>query len=96
MEAWKEKLEKGTQGFMWQMFWKGHQKGNPEQLEEFCQMLIRMTRQKTAGQRETPGDLNWDNMYMLYNQIAIEATCLVLDSKFDKVKELFRDEEATG
>lgn len=38
-------------------------------------------------------DLNWKNMYMLYNQIAIEATCLVLDSRFDEVKELFRDEE---
>jgi hypothetical protein len=46
-----------------------------------------MATQKTAGQRNRPGDLDWGNLWMLYNMIAIEAACLVLDPRFDKLKE---------
>jgi hypothetical protein len=86
-EPWKDELEKGTADFMWAMFRKGNQKANLMELEELCQRLIRMASQKTTGQRNKPGDLDWGNLGMLYNMIAIEATCLVLDPRFDKLKE---------
>ena len=98
MEKWKEELEKTVQATMWAMFRPGNQKANLESLEESCQMLMRMASQKTAGQREKgsgldPKDLNWDNLYMVYNLIAIEACCLVLDPRFGELKRAWEGED---
>ena len=92
-EPWKDALEDGIKNFMWSMFWKGNQRANLEQLEESCQKLIRLTSQKDAGQRGNNKSLNFDNAGMIYNEIAIEAVSLVLDPRFDRLKQLFQETE---
>ena len=78
---------------MWSMFWKGQQRANLPQLEESCQKLIKLTAQKNAGQRGDPNCMNWDNIDMVYQEIAIEAVALVLDSRFDALKDAWEETE---
>lgn len=86
-------LENATKNMMWAMFQKGNQKANLEELEELVKTLIHATTQMTAGQRaDHPKDINFDRLGMLSWQICIEATALVLDERFDKVKEMMREE----
>lgn len=92
-EAWKKGMEKGLRDFMWAMFWKGQQRANLPQLEESVQKLIGLTSQKNAGQRGNADCINWENIDMVYQEIAIEATALVLDSRFDALKDAWEESE---
>ena len=71
---------------MWQMFMTFGQKANPEQLKTYVYDLIKMSTQKTAGQRsDKKSDLSWDdNLDMTLWGIVIEATALVLSGDLDK------------
>ena len=71
---------------MWAMFWKGNQKANLGELESSCKRLIRMATQKNAGQRNDATCIDWHTLDMELMRIAIEATALVLDSRFDDLK----------
>lgn len=63
------------------------QKSNIPALKEYVYELIGMTTQKTAGQRKTNNDINWDNLEMTMMYIVIEATALVLSGDLDNIEE---------
>lgn len=67
---------------MWSMFWLGRAKGNPDALKMQVARLIRMTTQKTAGQRGIKGDIDWAGLVPTLMGIAIESTALCLDGTF--------------
>ena len=73
---------------MWQMFMTFGQRANPEQLKTYVYDLIKMSTQKTAGQRsEKKSDIDWtDNLDMTLWGIVIEATALVLSGELDRIK----------
>lgn len=97
MDAEMQKaLANGVKDTMWAMFWKGNQKADLDGLEESVQRLIRMATQKNAGQRGDTTCIDWNTLDMEMMRIAIEATALVLDDRFDSLKEEWRDEDTTG
>jgi len=80
-------LSNGVKDAMWSMFWKGKQRANLPELEESVKRLIRMATQKNAGQRGDSTCIDWNTLDMEFMRIAIEATALVLDDRFEKLKE---------
>ena len=92
-EKMQKALANGIKDTMWAMFWKGNQKADLEGLEESVQRLIRMATQKNAGQRGDATCIDWNSLDMGLMRIAIEATALVLDERFDKLKEEWRVEK---
>lgn len=92
-EKLEEALSDGVKDFMWAMFWKGNQKANLEELEDSVKRLIRMTTQKNAGQRGQATCIDWKSLDMELMRIAIEATCLVLDGRFEELKQEWKSEE---
>lgn len=84
-------LANGIKDTMWAMFWKGNQKADLENLEESVQRLIRMATQKNAGQRDDATCIDWNSLDMELMRIVMEATALVLDERFDKLKEEWRE-----
>ena len=84
-------LANGVKDTMWAMFWKGNQKADLESLEESVQRLIRMATQKNAGQRDDATCIDWNTLDMELMRIVMEATALVLDDRFDKLKEEWRE-----
>jgi len=86
-------LANGVKDTMWAMFWKGNQKADLESLEESVQRLIRMATQKNAGQRGDATCIDWNTLDMEFMRIALEATAFVLDERFDKLKEEWRNEK---
>jgi len=85
-------LSNGVKDAMWSMFWKGKQRANLPELEESVKRLIRMATQKNAGQRGDSTCIDWNTLDMEFMRIAIEATALVLDDRFEKLKEEWEDD----
>ena len=79
---------------MWEMFEKGQRSANPVGLEEHVNELIHMAMQKTAGQNRSDNrkDIPFELLDLIKWSIICEACYLVLDERFDKVKEIFKDE----
>lgn len=92
-EKLEEALSDGVKDFMWAMLWKGNQKANLEELEDSVKRLIRMATQKNAGQRGQATCIDWKSLDMELMRIAIEATCLVLDDRFEELKQEWKSEE---
>lgn len=79
--------------FMWSMFWMTHevQKADIDQLEDDIKTLIKMTTQKTAGQRKDKmKDISWDNLERIQMNIICGATTLYLTGCLDDMRELIR------
>lgn len=73
---------------MWEFLMDKGQKENIPALKEYVFDLIKMTTQKTAGQRrETKNDISWDELDMTLMSIVIEATALVLSGRLDELKD---------
>ncbi len=72
---------------MWKFLMDKGQKENIPALKEYVFDLIKMTTQKTAGQRETKNDISWDELDMTLMSIVIEATALVLSGRLDELKD---------
>lgn len=73
---------------MWAMLQRGGQKANIPLLKELVGQWIRLTTQKTAGQRkDRKKDLSWDNMERIKMGILCEAVALVLSGELDKLEE---------
>lgn len=73
---------------MWKFLMDKGQKENIPALKEYVYDLIKMTTQKTAGQRkETKNDISWDELDMTLMSIVIEATALVLSGRLDELKD---------
>ena len=83
----EQALSNGIKDAMWSMFWKGKQRANLPELEESVKRLIRMATQKNAGQRGDSTCIDWSTLDMEFMRIAIEATALVLDDRFQELKE---------
>ena len=79
---------------MWTFLMKGGQKGNPEQLEKAVNLLVDMMKQKTAGQKKYAGrdDIPFDLANAVVMSVVCEAVALVLDNRYDKITELFKNE----
>lgn len=77
-------------------FWffkKGQKEASPKALENAVDTLIHMATQKTAGQsrQDNKKDVPFAALDMIKWTIICEACYLVLDEKWDEVKELFKD-----
>ena len=73
---------------MWKFLMDKGQKENIPALKEYVFDLIKMTTQKTAGQRRaTKNDISWDELDMTLMSIVIEATALVLSGRLDELKD---------
>ena len=73
---------------MWKFLMDKGQQANIPALKEYVYDLIKMTTQKTAGQRATAKtDIPWEQLDMTLMSIAIEATALVLSGELDKLTE---------
>lgn len=74
---------------MWVMLQRGGQKSNIPALKQFVDDWLKMTIQKTAGQRkDQPKDLSWDNLERVKMGILCEAVALVLSGDLDKLEAL--------
>ena len=72
---------------MWAFLMSGGQEANITALKEYVYHLIRMTTQKTAGQRRTAkNDIDWAELNMTMMSIVIEATALVLSGELEKLQ----------
>mgnify|MGYP001229604378 CR=1 FL=1 len=77
--------------FMWSMFWMTHeiQKADIDQLEDDIKTLIKMTTQKTAGQRKDKmNDISWDNIERIQMNIICGATALYLTGCLDELRKI--------
>lgn len=73
---------------MWTFLMSKGQKANIPALKEYVYDLIKMTTQKTAGQRAgVRHDISWDELEMTLFSVVIEATALVLSGDLDKLEE---------
>lgn len=79
---------------MWKMFEKGQRSANPYALENHVNELIHMAKQKTAGQNRSGNrkDIPIELLDMIKLVIICKACYLVLDERWDLVKEIFKDE----
>lgn len=76
------------------MFEKGQRSANPVGLEKHVNELIQMTTQGTAGQNRIGNrkDIPFELLDLIKWSIICEACYMVLDERWDKVKEIFKDE----
>lgn len=79
----------GIKDAMWRFLMDGGQRENIPELKASVHRLIRMTTQKTAGQRrdKTPTHIPWETLDMEIMRIVIEATALVLSGRLDELEE---------
>ncbi len=83
----KENPANSIKSMMWAFLMDKGQKENIPALKEYVYDLIKMTTQKTAGQRTmTKKDISWEELDMTLMSIAIEATALVLSGKLDELE----------
>ena len=72
---------------MWVMLQRGGQKSNIPALKQLVNDWVKMTTQKTAGQRkDRPKDLSFDNLERVKMGILCEAVALVLSGDLDKLE----------
>lgn len=82
--------------FMWSMLWMTHevQKADIDQLEDDIKTLIKMTTQKTAGQRKDKmKDISWDNLERIQMNIICGATVLYLTGCLDELRKIAGQKE---
>ena len=85
------KYKNDIKDFMWSMFWMTHevQKADIDQLEDDIKTLIKMTTQKTAGQRKDKmKDISWDNLERIQMNIICGATVLYLTGCLDELRKI--------
>ena len=80
---------------MWTFLAMGGQKGNPELMNEYVQKLLRMVKQKNAGQEKygKAQDISFDLIDPIKWSIICEAVALCLDERFPKIIDLFKEKE---
>ena len=81
----KIEWESNCKDAMWSMFWltQGHPHGaDTEALKEDVARLIRLTTQKTAGQRGIKEGIPWESFTPTVMNILCTVTALCLDGVF--------------
>ena len=82
---------------MWAMFWIAENvdpeivESDKECLKENVARLIRMTTQKTAGQRGTKGHIDWNCLEHRMLAIVCGATKLCLSGEFGEMPEMIEE-----
>lgn len=85
----KENPANALKDTMWTFLMDFGQKENIPALKEYVYDLIKMTTQKTAGQRQTARhDIDWAELDMTVWSIVIEATALVLSGRLNELGEI--------
>lgn len=79
-------LDAGQLDMMFNFLRMGYQKPNIPALKELCDQLRQAMIQKDAGQRGTPGNVDFADLGTIVNGIAIEAMCLYLSGTLDKLE----------
>lgn len=83
----KENPANAIKSTMWKFLMDKGQASNIPALKECVYDLVKMTTQKTAGQRKTAkDDIPWERLDMTIMSIVIEATALVLSGDLDKLE----------
>lgn len=59
-----------------------------EELTEAVNRLIKMTTQKTAGQRPNTTHINWETLDMEFMRIVCYATTLVLSGRLEELRKV--------
>lgn len=81
--------EKNCKDAMWAMFWISRDHGDTtadeETLKENVARLIRLTTQKTAGQRKPVADIDWNAITPTLMNIAVSATAMCLNGRFGEM-----------
>lgn len=76
----------GIKDLMWRFLMDKGQKENIPELKASVYRLIKMTTQKTAGQRKSTTHIPWETLDMEIMRIVIEATALVLSGRLDELE----------
>lgn len=76
----------GIKDLMWKFLVDKGQKENIPELKASVYRLIKMTTQKTAGQRKATAHISWETLDMEIMRIVIEATALVLSGRLDELE----------
>ena len=81
--------EKDLKSSMWSMFWVCREHGDTaadeETLKENVARLIRMTTQKTAGQRRSRKDVDFNALQPTMMNIVLAATSMCLNGRFGEM-----------
>ena len=86
--AKKENSANSIKDMMWKFLMDYGQKEDISVLKEYVYDLIKMTTQKTSGQKRTvKNDISWEELDMTIMSIVIEATCLVLSGRLDELEQ---------
>ncbi len=84
----KENSANSIKDMMWKFLMDYGQKEDISVLKEYVYDLIKMTTQKTSGQKRTvKNDISWEELDMTIMSIVIEATCLVLSGRLDELEQ---------
>ena len=84
------KISKGVKDTMWHFLMQGTHTFTNEDIEELTEAvnrLIKMTTQKTAGQRRNTTHINWETLDMEFMRIVCYATALVLSGRLEELRE---------
>lgn len=76
----------GIKDLMWKFLMDKGQKENIPELKASVYRLIKMTTQKTAGQRKATAHISWETLDIEIMRIVIEATALVLSGRLDELE----------
>lgn len=74
---------------MWHFLMKGKHVFTDEDIDELTEAvdrLIKMTMQKTAGQRKNSTDINWETLDMEFMRIVCYTTTLVLSGRLEELR----------
>ena len=101
MFNWQE----GCKDAMWSMFWMRQEsaqerhegvEADKKALKANVARLIRMTSQKTAGQRKKKNDINWDALTPTIMNIVCCATSLCLSGELGEMRDLGEKADGRG
>lgn len=84
-----KRLDEGQLEMMWNFLRMGYQKPNIQALKENLDAIRQMMIQKTAGQGgySTSEAVSFDDLQTHINCVVIEAMCLYLSGRLDKLEE---------
>lgn len=90
-KAKKRNISNGVKDTMWHFLMQGTHTFTNEDIEELTEAvnrLIKMTTQKTAGQRPNTTHINWETLDMEFMRIVCYATTLVLSGRLEELRKV--------
>lgn len=87
----KTDISNGVKDTMWHFLMQGTHTFTNEDIEELTEAVnrfIKMTTQKTAGQRPNTTHINWETLDMEFMRIVCYATTLVLSGRLEELRKV--------